>query len=95
MNMAANRYRSGREGAFELLEIPGMSVYTAEKLPENPQAVHAAWRIHGPRKKWVLIRNAHDPHMLFPVGDPGVLSSMSIRGIRWFTDRDGTLKPAR
>jgi len=82
-------------GPAVLPEIPGMPGYRYEKVAEEPGRPSAAYNVFGPKKTWILLRNTHNPHMLFPVGDGLSRSSMAIRGVTWFSDRDGTLRVAR
>ncbi len=72
---------------FEL--FPG---YVAEQLPETPGKIEFAYKVTGPRKVFMLMRNRPNPNMLFVC--PEGRSTGKIRGYEWFTDRDGTLKPS-
>ena len=65
--------------------------YAVHKLPETPGKIGFAYRITGPKKEWMLLRNVPNPAMLFvcPEGRrPG-----RIRGHEWFTDKTGELRP--
>lgn len=66
--------------------------YRVEPLEEREE-FSIAYKVTGPRKTFYLMRNRVNPCMLFvcPVGGGGG----RIRGYEWFTDKDGTLRPAR
>jgi hypothetical protein len=56
-------------------------------------AGHLAYRLHGTRGVvYSLFRNVRNPHLLFVVNRRG--APCALRGQRWFTDRDGTLRVA-
>ncbi len=75
--------------SFEL--FPG---YRAEKL-DDATSPRIAYRVIGPRKTFRLMRNQPNPTMLFVLcDDKAGLRTTKIRGFAWFTDRDGTLRPA-
>jgi hypothetical protein len=66
--------------------------YTVEKLVETEWPCYA-YQITGPRgKTWRLMRNKPNPAMLFPVPENVLKGGLAIRGHKWFTDKDGTLK---
>ncbi|HEX5426547.1 MAG TPA: hypothetical protein VFW94_23570 [Candidatus Acidoferrales bacterium] len=67
--------------------------YRVEKLEEKEE-ICFAYKIIGPRKTFMLMRNRVNRHALFVVGE-GLRSSNKIRGYEWFTDKDGTLRPMR
>lgn len=72
--------------------LPG---YTVEKLPEPPAGdVGFSYQITAPNgKTWKLMRNRVNPHMLFPMPENVLKGSLSIRGVKWFTDKTGELTP--
>lgn len=65
--------------------------YTVEKLEEEPGKL-GAYKITGPKKDWVLVRNQVKPHLLFPVPDNVLTGKSEIRGHKWFSDEGGELK---
>lgn len=71
--------------SFEL--FPG---YRAEKLPEGDSS-RLAYRIHGPRKAYHLMRAEANSEWLFALSSE--MQTTKICGFAWFSDRDGTLKP--
>ena len=71
--------------SFEL--FPG---YRAEKLDET-ESSRLAYRIHGLRKAYYLMRSEANSEMLFALSSE--MQTTKIRGFAWFTDCDGTLKP--
>ena len=71
---------------FEI--FPG---YIAERLQETPGKIEFAYKITGPRKTFMLMRNRPNPVMLFVC--PEGRKAGKMHGYEWFTDRDGTLKP--
>jgi hypothetical protein len=66
--------------------------YSYEKLPETPGQIGFAYRVSGPRKHWLLMRNQPNPSMLFVC--PEGRSKGTIRGYQWFSDKSGELKPS-
>lgn len=69
--------------------------YTIERLPEANGTLSAAYKITGPKRVWYLHRNQVNPHMLFPIPETGIRGQLSIRGVKWFSDRTGELRPCR
>ena len=73
------------------IALPG---YTVEKLRE-PEAgeIDFSYLITSPKgKTWKLLRNKPNAKMLFPIPENVHKGSFSIKGIKWFTDRNGTLE---
>jgi hypothetical protein len=74
--------------------FPNHPGYKVEKGVET-ESICFAYMVRGPKKSWGMMRNEKNPHMLFPVPDNFVTDRAEIRGIEWFTDKNGTLKPAK
>jgi hypothetical protein len=66
--------------------------YVAEKLPETSGNIGFAYKVTGPRKEFMLLRNVPNPTMLFVCTEGAKVGK--IRGYSWFCDRDGNLKPS-
>ena len=73
------------------IALPG---YTVEKLDEPPSGeIGFSYTITAPNgKTWKLLRNKPNATMLFPMPEDVLKGPLSIKGIKWFTDRSGTLE---
>lgn len=69
--------------------------YRVEKCVENPEdePLAIAYKLHGKKSIYALIRNHHRPFLLFPV-NLATMKTARIAGASWLTDRDGQLRIA-
>jgi hypothetical protein len=71
----------------------GFDGYTVSRATVQSGIFSVEYHVSGPRgAKIGLVRNRHHPHQLFAV-NLTTMAVVSINGAKWWTDRDGFLKP--
>lgn len=71
----------------------GRTSWKVEKLEEDPdRKVQYGYKLTGVRgAEYMLMRNVHRPHDLFPINATRLSGSTPFRHL-WFTDRNGYLE---
>ncbi len=64
------------------------------ELVEDPTTKQASYILEGNRQsRYGLIRNTHQPELLFAYNLKGYDKQAKIAGYTWFTDKNGKLEP--
>jgi hypothetical protein len=64
------------------------------ELVEDPNTKQATYILEGNRQsKYGLIRNTHQPELLFAYNLKGYDKQAKVAGYTWFTDKNGKLEP--
>ena len=64
------------------------------ELVQDPTAKQASYILEGNRQsRYGLIRNTHQPELLFAYNLKGYDKQAKIAGYTWFTDKNGKLEP--
>ena len=64
------------------------------ELVQDPNTKQATYILEGNRQsKYGLIRNTHQPELLFAYNLKGFDKQAKVAGYTWFTDKNGVLEP--
>ena len=64
------------------------------ELVNDPKTKQATYILEGNRQsKYGLIRNTHQPDLLFAYNLKGLDKQAKVAGYTWFTDKNGKLEP--
>ncbi len=65
----------------------GYEVIPYERDTHDPESTMVCpYKVRGPRKTWLLVRNVPNPAMLFPVPEDFLKGSHLLKGFAWFKE---------